>query len=94
MSEDAELDEIQRVAAVATAMAVCVLAPCAKHRNIVLRVADANTQDAYDYAEKMFAAGHLDGLFGSHDELRAAMRAAIADHPNSHCELCEPIQTN
>lgn len=94
MSDDPELDEIHRVVAVATAMAVEVLRPCPRHRKTVLRLEGANPEDAYEYAEKMFAAGHLDGLFDSHEQLMAAMKAAIAHHVTPRCELCEPSRPN
>ena len=89
-----EEQEDRRYAAIAIAIAACVLRPCVDHDDILLFVEDADIQDAYRYGSRMLSAGQLKKFFTSRRQMTDCIKAAVVEHPITRCPICEPIRPN
>lgn len=89
-----EDEQDRRIAAVAIAIAACVLRPCANHPAVALRVDNADIHDAYALGDKMLVAGQLAQFFESRGQLMNAIRSAVVEYQVKHCTLCEPPQSH
>ena len=93
-TSEQEDQEFRRIAAIAIALAACVLRLCADHDEVVFSVEDADIRDAYKYGERMLKAGELREFFTSRRQLRDSIRSAVVEHRTKRCPLCEPDKPN
>jgi hypothetical protein len=85
-----EEQEDRRYAAIAIAIAACVLRPCADHGDILLSIEYADIQDAYRYGNRMLGAGHLKKFFKSRRQMTDCIRAAVVEYAITRCPICDP----